>query len=179
MTETLSDPVGPIDHVRGGKHPRLTLVEYGDYECMYCRAAANQVSVLLDELGDDARFAFRHFPVALVHPHSHQAAEAAEAASQQDRFWEMHQLMLDTRRMLELQTLLALANRTGLDESRVQTALASHEHLSRVRRDIESGLRAGVKSTPSFFVNGVRFQREHGFTTVEELVDAVRAACLA
>lgn len=175
----LSDPVDAADHVRGATHAPLTLVEYGDYECTYCRSAGDQVDTLLHELGDDARFAFRHFPVALVHPHAHQAAEAAEAAAGQLRFWEMHGLMLNTHRVLDVQTLLALARDLDLDETQVQAELASHDHLRRVRRDISSGHRSGVSRTPSFFVNGLRFEREHDFATVDELMTAVRAACLS
>lgn len=177
IKDQLGDPIGAEDHVFGRPHAPLTLVEYGDYECTYCRQAGDQVNRLLSELAGGARFAFRHFPVALVHPHAHRAAEAAEAAAQQGRFWDMHHRLLATHRVLDLRKLLALARELGLDEDRFQSDLGSHEHLARVRRDIESGMRSGVTRTPTFFVNGQRFERAYDAETVDGLIAAVRAAC--
>jgi protein-disulfide isomerase len=144
-----------IDHVRGGSTGRL-IVEYGDYECPYSRAAFQAIERVEHELGDGVRFAFRHFPLTDVHPHALAASAAAEAAAIQGRFWEMHALLFHRQRALEEGDLRGYAAELGLDLERFGADRASAGVLTRVRRDVESGVATGeVFGTPTLFIDGV------------------------
>ncbi len=169
----LATPVGVRDHVRGDPTAPLTLLEYGDYECPYCGAAYPRVAEVLRILGDDVAFVFRNFPLTEVHPHALQAAETAEAASAQGRFWEMHDFLFEHQKRLRPPDLLQYAETLGLDVERVEADLAGHAYEPRIREDVVSGARSGVNGTPTFFVNGVR--HEEGYD-VETLVEALRAS---
>jgi protein-disulfide isomerase len=161
VTEQLEHPrltvdVGPDDHVRGARVAPLTLVEYGDYECPYCGAAHPVVEDVRAELGDTLRFVFRHFPLTTVHPHALPAAEAAEAAGAQGRFWPMHDLLYDDQRDLEVTALIRRASKLGLDVDRFESELLGHAYRDRIQDNFVSGVHSGVQGTPTFFVNGVR-----------------------
>jgi protein-disulfide isomerase len=176
MTEQLEQPpltvdVGPDDHVRGPATAPLTLVEYGDFECPYCGAAYPIVREVERILGDEVRTVFRYFPLTRIHPHALQAAEAAEAAAAQGRFWEMHDLLFENQKRLRTKDLLRYAGELGLDVERFEAELEAHVHEQRVRNDVRSGIRSGVNGTPTFFVNGVR---HNGSYDVETLVNALR-----
>lgn len=166
----LSVPISERDHVlsRGAE---LTLLEYGDYECPYCAAAHPVVKQLLRRVGDDVRYAYRHFPLTQIHPRAQLAAEAAEAAGSQGRFWELHDLMFETRR-LSPHELLALATQIDLDADRFAAELDTHAHLPRVREDFLTGIRSGVNGTPTFFVDGVR---HNGGWDLDSLLEALEA----
>jgi protein-disulfide isomerase len=168
----LTVEVGPLDHVQGPAAAPLTLVEYGDFECPYCGAAHPVVKEVQRILGDDLRFVFRHFPLTRIHPHAFQAAEIAEAAAIQGRFWQMHDHLLENQRHLRTSALLSYAEELGLDVARVQTELEGHVHEARVRDDVRSGLLSGVNGTPTFFVNGARHDGSHD---VDTLLAALRA----
>jgi protein-disulfide isomerase len=152
----LHPPVGPGDHVAGDVNAKVTLVEYGDYECPYCGRAHRVVQEALRLAGPDVRFVFRHFPLAEAHPHALVAAEAAEAAGAQGQFWVMHDMLFENQDALAPEDLLAYAQAAGLDEVRFTRDLASHAYLARVQADFSSGVRSGVNGTPSFFVQGER-----------------------
>jgi protein-disulfide isomerase len=152
----LSVPLGPGDHVAGPPTAPLTLVEYGDYECPFCRAAHPAVKQVRQILGAELRFAYRHFPLTQIHPHALPAAEAAEAAAAQGRFWEMHELLFSRDDDLGAEGLLDRARELELDLSRFARELADHTHAQTVRAHFLSGVRSGVNGTPTFFVNGVR-----------------------
>jgi NhaA family Na+:H+ antiporter len=151
----LDPPLGPNDHVAGPADAPLELVMYGDFQCPYCTAAQGPVRRVRERLGDELRFAFRHFPIAEVHPDARRAAEAAEAAAAQGAFWEMHDAMYGSGGHLREDELAATAAALGLDPERVRAELRDGTHAARVDRDLESGRRSGVTGTPSFFVNGV------------------------
>jgi protein-disulfide isomerase len=151
----LTVPVGGRDHILGPPTATRTLLEYGDYECPYCAAAHPEVKQLLRAVGDEITYAYRHFPLTQIHPHAALAAEAAEAAGSQGSFWEMHDLLFETRR-LEPRDLLGHASAIGLDVERFAAELDAHTHQARVREDFLSGVRSGVNGTPTFFVNGIR-----------------------
>ena len=153
----LIQSVGPGDHVLGLASARVTLVGYGDYEDRESARAQLLVEHLLSGFGEVVRFAFRHFPVARLHPHAVAAAEAAEAAGVQDRFWPMHEMLFAHRDALALPSLLAYAKRLGLDVDRFAAELELGSHSTKVNGDFHSGLRSGVHSTPAFFIDGVRF----------------------
>ena len=150
----LTSPVGPDDHVVGPPDARVTLVEYGDFECPLCGRAYPELKGVLIQLGMRVRFVFRHFPLLEEHPHAQHAAEVAEAAAAQGKFWEMHDLLYQRQDALEDDDLLSYAGRLGLDVPRVQRELTAHAHAARVERDIVSGARSGVTGTPRFFING-------------------------
>ena len=154
------------DHVQGPADAAVTLVEYGDYECPYCGAAYPIVKELQARMGDRLRFVFRNFPITTSHPHAEQAAEAAEAAAAQSRFWEMHDLLYENQRRLRDQDLHAYAEQLGLEVDRFDKDLAEHVHAPRVREDFMSGVRSGVNGTPSFYVNGARHDDSYDLDTL-------------
>jgi protein-disulfide isomerase len=168
----LIEPVGASDHVLGPAQARIVVVEYGDFECPNCKQAAPAVEMLLKRFDGQVRFVYRHFPLE-VHPHALQAAEAAECADAQHKFWELHQMLFDNQSALRTEDLHGYAARLGLDVARFETEMTSHVHLTRVRNDIESGRRCGVRSTPCFFVDGRRQDVSFG---LHLLFDATEAA---
>ena len=156
-TSTLALPVFPDrDHIRGSLDAPVSLVEYGDYECPYCRAAHPIVDEIQARMGDELQFVFRHFPMTTVHAHAEEAAEAAEAAGAQGRFWEMHDVLFKNQEQLAPHYLRAYAGALGLDTQRFDRDLAEHVYAYRVREDFMSGVRSGVNGTPTFYINGVR-----------------------
>ncbi|MDQ3792901.1 MAG: thioredoxin domain-containing protein [Actinomycetota bacterium] len=169
----LDPPVGDGDHALGPATAAVTLVEYGDYECPYCGRVHPVVKELRERLGDRLRFVFRHFPLDSVHPHARRAAEAAEAAASQGRFWEMHDLLYENQDDLGDEALRRYANRLGLDPARFEEDLEERAHAPRVREDRFGGERSGVEGTPTFFVNGVRYG---GPRDLEALLEAVEDA---
>lgn len=144
------------DHIQGPADAPVTLLEYGDYECPYCGAAYPIVKQVQAKMGSRLRFVFRNFPITTSHPHAEQAAEAAEAAAAQGRFWEMHDYLYEHQRHLEPDDLRAYAGELGLDVDRFEDELAQHAHAERVRDDFMSGVRSGVNGTPTFYINGAR-----------------------
>jgi protein-disulfide isomerase len=168
----LTVPVGPTDHVRGGPETApLTLVEYGDYECPYCGAAYPIVKEIERILGDDLRSVFRNFPLGDLHPHAFQAAEAAESAAAQGRFWEMHDRLYEHQDRLTAEDLVEHARVLGLDVERFQSDLEEHTYEPRIQADFLSGVRSGVNGTPTFFINGVR---HNGGYDLKSLLGALR-----
>jgi protein-disulfide isomerase len=153
----LSPPVGPHDHVAGPNDAPLTLVEYGDLECPYCGMAHPIVKAAQRALRDQLRFVFRHFPLKEIHPHAPHAAEATESAGAQGKFWEMHDIIFEHQHAMEDGDLLRYAKSLGLDAERVAQDLAAGTYEKKVREDFRSGVRSGVNGTPTFFVNGHRF----------------------
>ncbi|MFW3169212.1 Na+/H+ antiporter NhaA [Geodermatophilus sp. CPCC 206100] len=153
----LDPPVDPArDHVRGPVDAPLTLVEYGDFECPFCGRATGAVEELRELLGDRLRYVFRHVPLVDLHPHARLAAEAAEGAAAQGRFWEMHDRMFAAQDRLTATDLLDHAEAIGLDVQRFARDLGSARNARRVEEDVESAEASGVEGTPTFFVNGLR-----------------------
>ncbi len=172
--EMFSAPVvTPDDHVLGPADAPVTVVEYGDYECPFCRGAFRDVHRLLDRYPGKIRFVFRNFPIAQVHPHAELAAEAAEAAAAQGRFWDMYELLLQDTSELDFDSLLGYADRLGLDVARFRNEVVGNVYAERISGDIDEGIRNGVNQTPKFYVNGRRID---GKFPMEGLVDAVHDA---
>ena len=170
----LYDDVNPEhDHIRGADDAPVTLVEYGDYQCPYCGQAEVVIRQLLDSFGDELRYVWRHLPLEDVHPNAQRAAEAAEAASAQGRFWAMHDTLLTHQDELSPRDLRRHAASVGLDVDRFAEDLRTREHAERVADDVRSADASGVTGTPTFFVNG---QRHQGAYDVPTLTQAVRAA---
>jgi protein-disulfide isomerase len=165
------------DHVRGSASAAVTLVEYGDYECPYCGEAHPVVQELLAQQGEHVLFVFRNFPLSQMHPHAEHAAEAAEAAGAQRRFWEMHDLLYERQDALEDDDLLSYAAEIALgDVGRFQVELARHTHAARVREDFMGGVRSGVNGTPTFFINGRRHDGPFDLRTLTEAVTLATGA---
>ena len=168
----LVPPVGERDRVRGARDAPLTLVEFGDYDCPYTVRAHAVVRGLRRRLGDRLRFVFRAFPLTRIHAHAQAAAEAAEAAAAQGRFWEMHDRLFEARRRLGEADLRGYAEEIGLDVGRFESEMEEHAHASRVREDLRSGLRSGVRRTPTFFIDGLRHDGSGGFETLLAALEA-------
>ena len=171
----LKVPVGPADHTLGDEHTPVTLVEYGDYECPHCGHAHPIVKAVRKHFGKQLRFVFRHFPLTQVHPMAESAAEAAEFAGANGRFWEMHDGIFENQESLSPQMLAQLAQALGLSSKDLLSALESHEFLPVIKEDFRGGVRSGVNGTPTFFINGVRYE---GVPEFEDLVDAIDAELL-
>ena len=145
------------DHALGPQKAPITLLEYGDYECPYCRQANLIVGNVVQQLGDKMRFAFRNFPLTQIHPHAQHAAEAAECAGAQNKFWEMHDILYENQQALEDENLLEYAEILELNMSRFQNDFYNHNFAGRVREDFLSGVRSGVNGTPTFYINRMRY----------------------
>jgi len=172
----LSTPVGARDHAQGPANAPVTLVEYGDYQCPHCGRAYPIVKAVQKQMGQRLRFVFRNFPIAEIHPNATDAAEAAEAAGEQGKFWEMHDALFEHQNALEPADLVAHAARIGIDSDQVADALKSHVQAPRVREDFMSGVRSGVNGTPTFFLNGERYDgswdRQDLLAALEAVIDA-------
>src|SRR5258708_887085 len=170
---TLKVPVGAADHAQGPVDAPVTLVEYGDYECSHCGRAYPIVQEVQRRLGSTLRFVFRNFPLNESHPHAEHAAEAAEAAGAHGRFWEMHDTLFEHQQALLDHNLVGYATAVGLDATVFESELRAHTHKARVREDFTSGVRSGVNGTPTFFINGVRFDGSWDPDTLTEALLAV------
>jgi protein-disulfide isomerase len=164
---TLALPVSKNrDHIRGPANAAVSLVEYGDYECPFCGAAHQIVKAIIERMDGGVQYVFRHFPLTTIHPNAEQAAEAAEAAGAQHKFWPMHDMLYEHQQALAPQHLLFYAEALGLDLGRFGQDLATHVHAPKVREDFMSGVRSGVNGTPTFFINGVRHDGSWDFETL-------------
>jgi len=161
------------DHIQGPGDAPVTLVEYGDYECPYCGEAYPIVKQIQERMGERLRFVFRNFPISTAHPHAEFAAEAAEAAAAQDRFWEMHDHLYEHQQRLRADDLRSYAQAIELDVDLFDKELEEHVHADRVHEDFLSGVRSGVNGTPTFFINGVRHDDSYD---LETLLTALNAA---
>ena len=172
MSARLAVPVTADDHAQGPSDAPFVLVQYGDYECPYTRRSLRDVDQVREDLGPALRWVFRNFPLTEIHPHALEAAEAAEEAGAQGRFWEMHGLLFAHQKALEPQDLHAYAAELGLDTEAFASALESGVHRERIEADLDGGVRSGVPGTPTFFTNGVRHD---GPYAAAELLSALRS----
>jgi Na+/H+ antiporter NhaA len=169
----LTSPVDPdYDHIRGPREALVTIVEYGDFECPFCGQAEPIVREFLAGHGD-VRYVWRHLPLSDVHPLAQLAAEASEAAANQGKFWEMHDLLLTHQDHLKLMDLVNYAAELGLDVDRFKGEMRRHENASRVADDLDSASLSGASGTPSFFING---RRHYGAYDIDSLTEAVKTA---
>jgi protein-disulfide isomerase len=167
----LAEDVDPErDHIRGSDAASVTLVEYGDYQCPYCGQAEVVIRELLGSFGDDLRYVWRHLPLNDVHPNAELAAEAAEAAGAQGAFWDMHDRLLQHQDELAPRDLQRYAEEIGLDLDRFWNDLRRHEHAARVSEDVATADASGVVGTPSFFINGRRYQGAYDVDTLNRVV---------
>jgi protein-disulfide isomerase len=161
------------DHVLGDDSADVTLVEFADFECRPCASAVRLVDAVRERMGSRLRFAFRHFPIPEIHAHAQLAAEAAEAAGAQGRFWEMHALLFDHQDALARDDLVGYAHQLGLDVERFADELDRHVHREAVALQAEGGAWIGVAGTPAFFIDGRQYAGPH---EPDALVAALTAA---
>ena len=170
----LAVPVDPSrDHVQGDSKALLTLVQYGDYQCPYCGAAYPEVKKVQKELGAKLRFIFRNFPLTNVHEFAMDAAETAEAAAAQGKFWEMHDFLYEHQATLgDDSVALGYAKKLGLDTQRFEREIAQHVYEKLIKDDFMGGVRSGVNGTPTFYINGVRHD---GPAEAEALLESLKS----
>ena len=169
----LTVPANADDHSQGDANAPVTLVEYGDYECPYCGQAYSIVKQIEEQMGDKLRVVFRNFPLAQMHPHAQHAALAAEAAAEMGQFWPMHDLLYENQQQLSDSDLTNYADQLGLDKDKFEANINGSTASDKVQSDFESGAESGVNGTPSFFINGARFD---GNWQDGELLDALQNA---
>ena len=168
----LKPPVNAKGHIQGSGHAAIELVEYGDYQCPHCGRAYPIIKHIQEKLGNKLKFVFRNFPLADAHPNAMHAAIAAEAAGAQGKFWEMHDIIFENQVHLGDSHLVRYAATIGLDVERFKKDFEKQEFADRVEADFESGIRSGVNGTPSFFINGKKYdgdwEGEEFLTTLKE-----------
>ena len=167
----LAIPVNEKDHAQGPPDAPVTLVEYGDYECPYCGRAYPVVKELQKRMGNQLRFVFRNFPLNTLHEHAGVAAQAAEAAAAQGKFWEMHDMLYEHQDELAEADLRQYALKIGLEIYRFNADVDGELFAKRVRDDFRGGIRSGVNGTPTFFINGARYNGEHTFEALLEALE--------
>ena len=183
-SEAVTDLVVPVDpdrdHIAGSARAKVTIVEYGDFECPYCAQAGPAVRELLQD-ADDVRYVWRHLPLSDVHPHAQLAAEAAEVAAKRGKFWEMHDKLFEHQDALTERDLVRYAGELGLNTDRFADDLRKHVGAARVAEDVDSADLANVAGTPTFFVNGIRHYGAYDIATLKAAVDSalVRARLAA
>jgi protein-disulfide isomerase len=170
---SLKIPVGEQDHIQGPATAKCTLVEYGDYECPHCGHAYPIVKRIQKHFGKKLRFVFRNFPLNEMHPHAESAAETAEFAGSKGKFWEMHDLLFENQESLGGALYTKLAKDIGLSADDLGRSLEKREFLAHVKSDFTGGVRSGVNGTPTFFINGERYD---GSFEYEDLLGAIQGA---
>lgn len=177
MSERINKLTLPIkvdyDHIQGPISAPINIVEYGDYECPYTGMAYPIVKELRRRLGDSICFVFRNFPLNEIHPHAQHAAEAAEAAGGQDKFWQMHDHLFEHQNELEDGHLLEYAKIVGLDTERFKKEISEHVYVPVINNSLKNGIKSGVEGTPTFFLNGVRYEDSW---ELETLFETIRSA---
>ncbi|MFZ2294466.1 MAG: DsbA family protein [Polaromonas sp.] len=166
-------PDEATDHIQGPAFAPVTLIEYGDFECPSCLQAHAALKVILPHFGPQLRFVFRQFPLREVHPQAELAAEAAEAAGAQGKFWPMYELLFTNQQHLKEKHLLDYAGQIGLDLPRYQNEMKDHVYLQRVQENMQGGRHLGVRSTPAFYVNGLLIDVSFGFQPLHQAIDKV------
>ena len=162
----LTPPVNKNDHVQGSPDAAIILVEYGDYQCPHCAAAHPIVKEIQKRLGKNLSFVFRNFPLSNVHELAVPAAKVAEAAGRQNKFWQMHDMIYENQMQLSGHSLLTFAEDLRLNSSELKRDLADKSLLEKIESDFESGMRSGVNGTPSFFINGYKYNGGYDFDSL-------------
>lgn len=171
----LRPPVSIKDHIQGNDNAVIELVKYGDYQCPHCARAYPIVKRMQEQLGDKLRFVFRNFPLAKIHPEATIAAIATEAADLQGKYWEMHDIIFENQDQLSYAFLLDCADQLGLDRRQFEEGMANPGFTEKVEADFESGIRSGVNATPTFFINGEKYN--NGWES-ERMMDYIKANAL-
>jgi protein-disulfide isomerase len=171
--------VGPEDHIRGNKNAKVTLIEYSDYECPFCKRHEPSMAQALKDFPNDVRVVYRHYPLTSIHPNAQKAAEAAECANKlggNDAFWKMHDKMFEISPALSPDALVAAAKGLGLNEANFKKCLDSGEMAARVDADVASGNDSGVEGTPATFINGQLVSGAVPYASMKAQIQAAGAA---
>ncbi len=168
---TLSNPVSKEDHIQGSLDAPVVLVEYGDYQCPYCGQAYPIVKQLQQDFGNQLGFVFRNFPLSQMHEHAMHAAEAAELAADAGKFWEMHDSLYEDQENLGDMALVARAEKLGMDAKQFLANLESDSKEPKVKKDFMSGVESGVNGTPSFFINGVKYEGPWDYNSLKTVLE--------
>ncbi|SKB70648.1 DsbA family protein [Daejeonella lutea] len=153
----LRQAVSENDHIQGNSQAPIELVEYGDYECPHCGRAYPILKEMQNQLGSNLKFVFRNFPLSKIHPHAKSAAIAAEAASHQNKFWEMHDILFENQRRLTSTAVREYAQKIQLDMSKFENDILDSSIAEKIDAEFYSGMRSGVNATPTFFINGEKY----------------------
>jgi protein-disulfide isomerase len=159
------------DHIRGHVNSPVVIVEYGDYECPYTGMAYPIVKEIMRRFGDKVQVAFRNFPLNEIHPHAQHAAEAAEAAAAQDKFWQMHDYLFEHQKALGDNHLLQYAEKVGLDINKFKKEMSEHIYVPLIEESLKSGINSSVEGTPTFFVNGIRYEDSWDLDTFSKFLE--------
>jgi protein-disulfide isomerase len=171
----LAIPPGPLDHIQGPANAPLELVEYGEYQCQFCAKAYPIIKRVQQNMKGTLRFVFRNFPLTQQHPDALNAAKAAEAAALQGRFWQMHDMLFENREYLDYDSLMQYAVELRLNPNRFARDFRNRKVESKILEDFESGVRSGVNGTPTFFINGVRFDGDWSYYSLMQVLRSVAA----
>jgi protein-disulfide isomerase len=158
------------DHIRGSINAPVTIVEYGDYECPYTGMAYPIIKDIMKQFGDKIYFVFRNFPLNGIHPHAQHAAEAAEAAAAQDKFWQMHDYLFEHQKALDDRHLLEYAQKVGLNVNKFKKEMSGHVYAPLINKSLKVGIDSGVEGTPTFFVNGQRYEDSWDLDTLSSFL---------
>jgi protein-disulfide isomerase len=172
-TRTQVAATGPS---RGPADAPVTIIEFSDYQCPFCRRAEPTVKQVLDEYEGKVRFVFRHFPLDRIHPQARGASEAAACAAEQGKFWEYHDELFAGDAQLDAPGLEAAAQKTGLDTAAFKSCVESRKTQALVEADVRDGEAAGVSGTPAFFINGIPLRGALPFDEFKKVIDEELAA---
>jgi protein-disulfide isomerase len=171
-TKKLITPVNiGTDHIRGSIDAPISIVEYGDYECPYTGMAYPIVKEIMKKFNNKVYFVFRNFPLSDIHPHAQHAAETAEAAAAQDKFWQMHDYLFEHQKALDDSHLLQYAEKVGLDINKFKTEVSGHTYAPLIEESLKSGIDSGVQGTPTFFVNGKHYEDSWDLETFSNVLE--------
>lgn len=171
MENILTIPANEFDHHRGDIHSPVVLVQYGDYECPYSSALAGDIDLLFEEYRGILCHVYRHFPQTGIHEYSEFAALAAEAASEQDKFWQMHSLLFQNTEDLSEDLIIMLARKSQLDMNQFENDISRFELLDKIHEDYANAAEAGVSATPTVFINGILFQGSSSYWPLKEAIE--------
>ena len=168
---TLKVPVSASDHRQGSAHAKVTLVEFGDYQCPYCGEAYWMVKNLQQHFRDDLLFVFRNFPLTTAHPHAMAAAVTAEFAGSRGFFWEAHDELYENQDRLGLPLFRAIALKHGLSDEELYLAMQDGTYVPKIKSDFNGGVRSGVNGTPAFYIDGLRYDGAPEFTEMRQVIE--------
>ena len=165
-------PVTDDDYIQGNKNAKVTLIEISDFQCPYCERHVPTIEQILKEYGDQVRVVWRHFPLTSIHPYAQKAAEAAECAGEQGKFWEMHDILFDNQSALDTASLKSYAKDLGLNQTQFDSCLDDGKYTSKVQAQAQEAVAAGVTGTPATFVNSQIVKGAYPFDTFKQIIDA-------
>ena len=160
-----------LDNIRGSVNAPITIVEYGDFECPYTGGAYPVIKELTKQFNEKIYFVYRNFPLNDIHPHAQHAAEAAEAAAAQDKFWQMHDYLFEHQKALDDHHLLEYAQKVELNIDRFKKEMSEHVYAPLINKSLKSGIDSGVEGTPTFFINGERYEDSWDLDTLTSFLN--------